>query len=284
MANLVFQDDVLFDLHAHLTSRKFDVSTRDEAVMAAKAAGVDKIVDMSIDPATSFVSSALAKRYPGIVYATVGIDPQVLIPGDHYEEDYFREDFVDAKMQSLRLMAENNREFTVMIGETGIDTYHNANAVKSGEMTAEDADKSLDAQKYLFHKHLELARDLGLPVSIHSRGAEELCLGIAREFPSVKGIFHSFTGTYEAAKQVVDIGWGLGVNGIITFKNAEQLRDVYRRLLGEVSSDWSPADFYQRGVYFETDAPYLAPEPHRGEQNRPGYVKHIYDYMLTLNN
>jgi TatD DNase family protein len=130
--------------------------------------------------------------------------------------------------------------------------------------------------------HLELGEESGLPLSVHSRAAEERCLEIVKTYPAARGIFHSFTGDYVTAKKILDAGWALGVNGIVTYKNAVVLREMYKNILGEISTDWSPGDFYSKGIYFETDAPFLTPLGSKSGRNEPANINKIYEYMATI--
>lgn len=228
------------------------------------------MIDIGIDLESSKLAIKNAKQFPGVVFAAIGIDPDVVIPGkDLYQE-------TDQVLDGFSELAEQNPE-VIAIGETGMDK----NWILDEEWVEQEIqDKVMADQEKLFRMHLDLAQSLSLPVTVHSRLAEWDCLEVVKQYSAVKGVFHSYTGTYEVAKQVVDLGWGLGVNGIVTFKNATELREVYRKLLGTPSGDWSPADFYAKGIYFETDAPYLAPQGKRGEKNEPAYIKDIFEMFV----
>lgn len=281
MANLFFGEDNLFDSHCHLCDSSFDAD-RDEVVGRASENGVEKIVDIAVSLESSRLAVENARKYPGIVFAAVGIDPENLVPGsDLYSNNLSRPiSFWEEQINELRELISQNREFVVVVGESGMDAYHLEQKMNAGEIDFATGKQSLKMQEELFELHLQLAGEFDLPLSIHSRAAEKHCLEIAKRYPAARGVFHSYTGGYEVAKSILDAGWALGVNGIITFKNAEDLRSLYKKILGEVSSDWSPADFYAKGVYFETDAPYLAPDGKRGERNEPGNVKDVYNYTI----
>ncbi len=280
---MVFSDqtDNLFDSHCHLNSETFDAD-RDEVVGRSLSEGVEQIIDIGIDVETSHKAVQNAKQYES-VYAAVGIDPQVAIPGhDDYDPRYKEHSYCTEEITKIVKLISENAHQVKMIGETGLDFYYNRLAVEKGEQTQAAADESNKAQEVLFRLHLELARQFKLPVSIHSRNAEAHCLKVVKEYPDVTGIFHSYTADLETAKGVLDAGWGLGVNGIITFKNSQDLRDIYKSILGKTSADWSPIDFYKRGVYFETDAPYLAPDGRRGERNEPSFVIGVFHLCQTF--
>lgn len=277
MANLFFNEDNLFDSHCHLNDGSFDAD-RDEVVKRATENGIEKIVDIAVSLDSSRLAVENARKYPGIVFAAVGIDPENLVPGsDLYSNNLSQPiSFWEAQIDELRELISQNREYVVAVGESGMDAYWLEQKMNAGEVDFSAGKQSLKMQEELFELHLQLAGEFELPLSIHSRAAEKHCLEIAKRYPAARGVFHSYTGDYETAKSILDAGWVLGMNGIVTFKNADALRAVYKKLLGEVSSDWSPADFYAKGVYFETDAPYLAPEGKRGQRNEPGNVKDVY--------
>lgn len=281
MSNLFFPEDNLFDSHCHLNEHSFNVD-RDEVVWRAVDAGVGKVIDIAIDINCTQRAIGHAKKYPGVVYASAGIDPDVILPTSELYQGNLDADekYWDEQMAIVRDLAANNRKEVICIGETGIDGYW-VNRITDEKMKNQEfIDKVNKVQEMLFRKHLEIAVELKYPLSIHSRAAEQKCLEVVRNYPAARGVFHSYTGSYEIAKQILDSGWALGLNGIITFKNAHELRETYKKILGKVSSDWQPTDFYSRGVYFETDAPYLAPEGKRGERNEPAFVANIFDIAL----
>lgn len=266
----------LFDSHCHLNDSSFNLD-RDQVVRDASAAGVEFIVDVAEALPSSKLAVENARKYPGIVFAAVGVDPHVLIPKD---DDYFRKDLLaaagmEAEMQGIKDLLDEFPEEIVMIGETGLDDYWYQELRESGKLGVSEAEGLQLKQEMLFRMHLELAAQYDLPLTIHSRAAEPRCIQIASEYHAT-GIFHSYTGDYQTAKQILDAGYALGINGIVTFKKSYELREVFSKILGKVSSDWSPQDFYDRGIYFETDAPFLAPEGKRGERNKPANIAGIF--------
>jgi TatD DNase family protein len=278
MTNLFFQDDPLFDSHCHLNEANFDAD-RDTVVQRAVENGIEKIIDIAVDVAAARRAVANAKQYKGVVFAAVGLDPDIVTPGS----DIYKPDLdIEVEMTEVRELAIQNKDVIAAIGESGMDDHWVKLALTEGKITAEEYQKVRERQERFFLKHLELAAELDLPLTIHSRGIEKRCLEIVKEFPNVKGVFHSYTGDYETAKQILDASWGLGVNGIVTFKKATELREMYRKLLGQVPENWTVTDFYNKGIYFETDAPYLAPEGKRGERNEPAHVKSIFEQFIQL--
>lgn len=267
----------LFDSHAHVNSSYTKEETLYLLIQRSKDCGISHIFDISTNIESTKQSISLSKKSNGYISSFVGIDPEYSIPGSElFKEINLTLREVEELQDTLDKYITINKEYISGIGETGIDNYW----IQQKGLSESDSKASIKSQSLLFQMHLDLAKKHDLPVSIHSRAAEEMCIRVVRNHSAV-GIFHSFTGNYETAKKVVDLGWGLGINGIITFKNAEELRNTYKKLLGKVSLDWSPEDFYKKGIFFETDSPYLAPEPHRGEKNEPAFLKNIFDYVVS---
>ena len=275
---MFFTENILFDSHCHLNEANFDTDL-DVVVQRAVENGVEKIIDIAVDLAAARRAVANAQKYQGIVFAAVGLDPDIVTPGS----DIYKPDLdVEAEMAEVRKLVIQNKDVVVAVGESGMDDHWVKLNLESGKLTSEEYIRVRERQELAFLKHLELATELGLPLTIHSRGIEKRCLGIVKEFPKVCGVFHSYTGDYETAKQILDAGWGLGVNGIVTFKKATELQEVYRKLLGQIPESWTVTDFYNKGIYFETDAPYLAPEGKRGERNEPANIKSIFEQFILL--
>ncbi len=136
----------------------------------------------------------------------------------------------------------------VAIGETGLDYYRHLSP--------------REQQKKVFAQQLALAGKASLPVIIHSRNAGEEVLGFIKDFPQLTGVIHCFSGTLFEARQFVDLGWYLGITGSVTFPKATVLQEVVR----DIPLEW---------LLLETDAPYLAPQPHRGQRNEPSYLGYM---------
>jgi len=157
--------------------------------------------------------------------------------------------------KKIRQLAEKQHKL-IAIGEIGLD-YHYMNS-------------PAEIQQQAFRKQLQLAVELNLPVILHSREAETDTLKILQEFPVPSlGVAHSFTSSIEMAKVLVDMGWYLGINGIVTFKNAEDLQEVVR---------WLPLEH----LLLETDSPFLAPIPFRGKPNKPAHIPTIANFIAKL--
>ena len=166
----------------------------------------------------------------------------------------------------LELLSIGSRPKVVGIGETGLDYY------RMGERSHAD----MAWQRDRFRRHIRVAQQLKLPLVIHTRSASEDTLGILREMGEdgqgsscAGGVFHCFTETQAVAKAALEMGFLLSFSGIVTFKNAKDLHDLVR---------WAPLD----RMLIETDSPYLAPVPHRGQLNTPALVPHVAHQIATL--
>jgi len=227
------------DTHCHLDILE---STPEETIIEAKQAGVQRMVTIAVDePSLDFVSSTV-QEFPA-VFGSVGFHP------------HDASKLTKSLLQKIRQLAEEQHKL-IAIGEIGLD-YHYMNS-------------PAEIQQQAFRKQLQLAVELNLPVILHSREAETDTLNILQEFPVPShGVAHSFTSSIEMARTLVEMGWYLGINGIVTFKNAEELRKVVR---------WLPLD----RLLLETDSPFLAPTPFRGKPNKPAHIPAIATFIAEL--
>ena len=233
---------MLIDSHAHLDDRRFDAD-RDMLIKSLKENGVNLVLNIGADIKTSKASVDLAKKYNN-VYAVVGVHP------------HSAKDLEGSDLSELRKIASEDK--VVAIGEIGLD-YHYDNSPR-------------DVQRKWFKKQIELAQELDMPIVIHSREATQETFDIlkeASEKKSLRGIIHSYSGSYEMAVEYIKLGFYIAIGGPVTFKNARILREVAAKL---------PLD----KLLIETDAPYLTPEPYRGKRNEPMYVKYVAEKIAQV--
>ena len=232
----------LIDTHAHLNDEKFADDIAD-TVARARAADVKRIINMGDTMESSRRVAELADAHEGL-FAAVGIHP----------EEAF--DLGETELRQLAHWAENPK--VVAIGEIGLDYYWE-----------KDGERRLQQQKTLICQ-LDLARQLHLPVCIHDREAHgDLLRILKQEGKGLSGVLHCFSGSWEMAEAIFRMGWLIGVDGPLTFKNAAKLPEIIRR---------APRDM----VLLETDSPYMAPVPMRGKRNEPAYVRHVAEKVAEL--
>ncbi|MBT3338534.1 MAG: TatD family hydrolase [Anaerolineae bacterium] len=248
----------LTDTHCHLYFNKFD-DDRVEVIARATEAGVTRILVPGITRETSLASVKLADAHP-TVFAAIGIHPTDALTWTEDTRDY------------LRKLAQNPR--VKAIGEIGLDYYWDA--------------APHDLQKKILREQLSLAEELGLPVVLHLREKDDAPHGNCAEdlltlledwvenlgprassLAISPGVLHSFSGTSETAYKAIELGFMIGVTGPVTFKNAAQRREVISSI---------PIEH----LLIETDAPFLAPHPHRGQRNEPAYVALVAEKVAEL--
>lgn len=237
----------MIDTHAHIYLDAFD-SDREEVIGRAQARGVNQILLPNVDLDTIPAMHRLEEAYPGYCLAMMGLHPCS----------------VDANFESvLKTIRQWLDERTYIgIGEIGIDLYW---------------DKSfVDQQKEAFKIQVGWAHDMDLPIVIHSRESIDEILGILEDLnlTGLRGVFHCFTGNHKQAQRILDLGFYMGIGGVVTFKNAG---------LDKTLKEIDPGR-----LILETDAPYLTPHPHRGKRNESAYLYlvaeklgEIYDIPAT---
>lgn len=224
------------DTHCHLYSKYYkDISS---VIKESTLLGVNRYINNATDINSIKEILKLVKEYPNM-YGAIGIHPEEVITYHDSDLEYLETHLKDEKI--------------IAIGEIGLDYYY----------TKENKDKQIA----LFKRQLELAEKYNLPVIIHSREATKDTIEILKDY-KVKGVIHSFSGSYETACIYIKMGYLIGVNGVITFKNS-RLFEVIERIPIE-------------NVVLETDSPYLTPVPYRGHQNIPGRVLDIALYLTNL--
>jgi TatD DNase family protein len=232
---------MLFDTHAHFDDNQFD-NDRIEAIERAKQNGVEYILTVSADIASSIENIALTQNHD-IFYAAVGVHP-------HNVKD-LNNNIISA------LTDFSSYSKVVAIGEIGLDYYYD-NAPR-------------EVQKVWFSKQISLARNLKLPIIVHDREAHEDTLRILKNEKAneVGGVLHCYSGSVEMARQVMDMGFLISIAGPVTYKNANRLLEVVK---------YVPDDM----LLIETDCPYLPPEPYRGKRNESAYVKLIAEKIAEI--
>jgi TatD DNase family protein len=233
---------VLIDSHCHLDFPEL-AADREGVLSRAAAAGVTGLVTISTRVKRFGEVRAIAEAHEN-VWCSVGTHPH------HADEE------LDVPTEELVMLSEHPR--CVAIGEAGLDYHY------PGDYAA---------QANGFRRHIAAARETGLPLVIHSRSADADMAAILEDETGQGGPFpfvlHCYTGGKELAQRGLDLGGYLSFSGIVTFKNAEEIREIAKSV---------PADRY----LVETDAPYLAPVPHRGQPNEPSYVRHTAEALAAL--
>ena len=238
---------MIIDSHCHVLNKYYD--DKKEIVNKFTKNKKNKLINCGYNPEINKEIIETIKCFPSM-YGSIGFSPQEV---DSIEERDFL--ILEEQLRNSKIVA---------IGEIGLDFYHRK----------DNKNKQID----VFKKQLKIAKKYNIPIIIHCRNASDELIKILKEFPEVKGMIHSFTGSLETAKEYIKLGYLLSINGILTFKNSN-LKDVIK----EISIE---------NIVSETDSPYLTPEPHRGERNEPILVDVIIkkiaeikklDYNYTIN-
>ncbi len=244
---------MLIDSHCHLD--RLHISA-DDALSDARARGVTGVMCIGVNAEELQSVVAIAERHDD-VWASVGIHPLSVT--------------VESTIDPVRQFMDHAK--VVAIGETGLDLYWDYAPIgETGlDYHYETEESALTAQRRLFAEHLELAGVLGKPTVIHTRAAQKDTINLIKAHgnPSSAGVLHCFTESWEMAKQALDLGYYISISGIVTFRNADSLRDVAKKV---------PAD----RLLIETDAPWLTPVPNRGKPNLPGYVRDVAEFVADL--
>lgn len=229
------------DSHAHLILDAFD-NDRDEVVQQAFSNEITHIVQSCDNLEEIEKNIILTKKYKNM-YSSVGIHP--------HEAKSWTETSKDTILQH----AKNKK--VIAIGETGLDFYYNLSP--------------RDVQVKAFKEQIKIAKEVSLPLIIHCRDAFKEALEIIKEEKAEHGVFHCFTGDLESVNEAIKLGFFISWSGILTFKNADDLRKVAKEVL-------------LKNILIETDCPFLAPIPYRGKRNEPKYVKHVAEELAKIHN
>ena len=234
---------MLIDSHAHIQGKEY-AGEIDAVIARAREAGVEKIIAVggAGDMSSNSEAIALADSFPD-VYATVGMHP-------HDAKDVSADE-----LKKLKELAADPK--VVAVGETGLDYYYNHSPH--------------EVQRRVFAEFIHMARETERPIVVHERDAAQDAFELLRNEGAgqIRGVIHCFTGNYEAARNYLDLGFYVSFTGIITFKNAEPLREVVRKVPLE-------------RMLVETDSPYLTPVPHRGRRNEPAYVRYVAETIASI--
>ena len=231
---------MLFDTHAHMDDRAFDTD-REELLQALPQQGIQLLMNPGCSLESSRNADALSRQYD-YIYAAVGSHPDAA------------DEVNDAVLEEYRTLCKLNPKIKA-IGEIGLDYHY------------EDIPREL--QLKAFRAQMALAAELDLPVIVHERDAHADGLTVVDEFPTVKGVFHCYSGSLEMALELVKRGWYIGFTGVLTFKNAKKALEV-------------AAGIPLERIVLETDCPYMSPEPFRGKRNDPGKLYRMAEKLAEL--
>jgi len=231
---------MIWDTHAHLDDRQFETD-RELVIQRAQDAGITNIINIGHTESSSRNAVNIASQYP-FIYATVGIHP------------HDAKDCTENTWELLLRLSQNPK--VVAWGEIGLDYYRDHSP--------------RDIQRKVFIRQLALASEVGLPIVIHNRDAHGDILQIVKKYrPLAGGVFHSYSGSWEMAKELLKLGFYLSFSGPLTYKNARQTLEVATHV---------PEDCF----VVETDCPYLPPEPYRGKRNEPRHVREVVEKIAEL--
>ena len=231
---------MIFETHAHYDDNRFDMD-RDELLGSMSDHGVEFIVNIGAEMESCYSTLELTKKYD-FIYGALGVHPDCVY--DLTDADYkWIEDHI-------------NDDKIVAVGETGLDYYR-------------EYDKAI--QKDSFERQMDIARRNNKPIVVHSREAAQDTYEImkANNAEEIGGVVHCFSYPIEMADKFMDMGFYIGIGGVVTFKNSKKLQEVAAQM---------PLD----RIVLETDCPYLAPDPHRGERNDSTYIKFVADKIAEL--
>jgi TatD DNase family protein len=254
----------LVDTHCHLHFRSYDA----DRALVLNAMEEKRVWGITIGTglANSAEAIKLAEKTDGI-WATVGLHPSHTT-SEHVDEDEGEEPERTVSREQLTALASSSKK-CVAIGECGLDFYR----------LPEDREAAIKIQEEVFKTHIEAAKQLDLPLVIHCREALSRLAEILQEFQAssfkLQGVVHSFTGTWEEAKPLLDLGMYIAVNGIATFplRKGQDPETAINRTIEQIPLD---------KLLLETDAPWLAPAPYRGKRNEPSYVEEVAHHVAKV--
>ncbi|WP_032112211.1 TatD family hydrolase [Candidatus Paracaedibacter symbiosus] len=231
---------MLVDSHCHLNFPEFSNDLPD-IIKRAHNLGIETMLTVNTRLSEAHELQKIADTYDNI-FCSVGVHP-------HESADYAKPGL---KAEIIKL-AQHPK--VIGIGETGLDYFYN-NSPKGSQIDS-------------FGQHLDASIQLSLPVIIHTRDADEDTIACLKKYPAAKGVFHCFSGAADLARQALELGYYISFSGILTFKKAEELREIAK---------FVPLD----RILVETDSPFLAPIPHRGKRNEPAFTVHTAELLAEL--
>jgi TatD DNase family protein len=228
----------MIDTHAHIYLPEFDTD-REQIILNAQHNGIKKILMPAIDSSTHQNMLHVEERFDDCI-SMIGLHP-CSVKQNYIEELGLVQEYV------------SKRNF-IAIGEIGLDFYW---------------DVSFKDQQYkAFEEQIQLAITNSLPIAIHSRNSTNECIEVIKRFPGCRGVFHCFSGNEQQGKTIIELGFMLGIGGVVSFKNAG-----LDKVIEKLGID---------NVILETDAPYLAPVPFRGKRNEPAYIKLVAEKLVVI--
>ena len=243
----------MIDTHCHIDEEAFEPD-REQVIARQREAGVQAMIVPGVNAASIETVLAVCHAHPDFCYPALGLHPEDV------KEDW------QTQLEVVKAAIRTHRDELVAIGEIGLDYYW---------------DKTYkEQQKEVLRRQLLLARELDLPVILHNREATEDILSVVkkvannpspvtRDLSPLRGVFHCFNGSKETAQQILEMGFCLGIGGVLTFKNCK---------LAETLSALNPL----ASLLLETDAPYMAPVPHRGERNESRFMLHVAERLAQV--
>ena len=235
----------IFETHAHYEDVKFD-SDREELLALLPKQNIEYVINVGSNLETTRKSIEMAKQYD-FIYAAVGVHPSDIA------------ELNESTFEELKEVADYEK--TVAIGEIGLDYYWDKDTLVQ------------EKQREWFKCQMLLAKEKNLPVIIHSRDAAEDTMKVMKEVKAeeIPGVIHCYSYSLEMARQFIKMGYYIGIGGVLTFKNAKKLKEV-------------AAEIPLERILLETDCPYMAPEPHRGERNSSLYIPHVIEKLAEIRN
>lgn len=232
---------MLIDTHSHIFLEEFD-QDREATIERARNAGVEKIILPNVDRSTYEELMHLCQQFPQVCLPAMGLHPGSVDESWEQELAFHKEKLFEKHF--------------IAVGEIGIDLYWDQSHI--------------EAQKEVFDAQLKWAKALKLPVIIHQRSSYKECVEVVKQNhdAALKGVFHCFTGSYEQGMELIEMGFYLGIGGILTFKNA--------------GLDKVVSELPLEKLILETDSPYLSPVPYRGKRNESAYVQYVAQKLADI--